>query len=87
MATTARPADTRATSGALDHTAAPPERQPIKPQMALLYAILIFYGIFSLAPFVLAFISSFKTYGDIVNNPAALVPHPITGENYQQILG
>ncbi|HST89681.1 MAG TPA: carbohydrate ABC transporter permease [Ktedonobacterales bacterium] len=87
MATTARTADTRAAPGARDRTAAPSERPPLKPQTAILYAVLIFYGIFSLAPFILAFISSFKTYGDIVNNPASLVPQPITGANYQQILG
>lgn len=49
----------------------------------LLYVILIFYSLFSLAPFVFALISSFKTYADVLT--PSLIPHPITLSNYQQI--
>ncbi len=51
----------------------------------LLYAILIFYSIFSLGPFVFALISSFKTYADVLS--PSLIPHPFTFDNYGEILG
>jgi ABC-type glycerol-3-phosphate transport system permease component len=49
----------------------------------LLYAILIFYSVFSLGPFVFALISSFKTYADVLT--PSLIPHPVTLSNYQEI--
>jgi ABC-type glycerol-3-phosphate transport system permease component len=49
----------------------------------LLYAILIFYSVFSLGPFVFALISSFKTYADVLT--PSLIPHPFTLSNYQEI--
>ncbi len=49
----------------------------------LLYAILIFYSLFSLGPFVFAIISSFKTYADVLT--PSVIPHPVTFSNYQQI--
>jgi ABC-type glycerol-3-phosphate transport system permease component len=49
----------------------------------LLYAILIFYSLFSLGPFLFALISSFKTYADVLT--PSLIPHPFTLMNYQQI--
>ncbi len=49
----------------------------------LLYAILIFYSLFSLGPFLFALISSFKTYADVLT--PSLIPNPFTLDNYQQI--
>jgi ABC-type glycerol-3-phosphate transport system permease component len=49
----------------------------------LLYAILIFYSVFSLGPFLFALISSFKTYADVLT--PSLIPHPFTLSNYQEI--
>lgn len=51
----------------------------------VLYAVLIGYGLFSLGPFIFAFISSFKTYADVLASPPTLIPHPATLQNYQQI--
>ena len=52
---------------------------------AILYLILIFYSLFSLGPFLFSFISSFKTYADILT--PSLIPHPFTLGNYQDIFG
>ena len=60
------------------------QRARISFQRAVLYAALIFYGVFSLAPFLFAFLSSFKTYDDVLTNPPTLVPaHGYTLANYQ----
>lgn len=49
----------------------------------VLYAVLVFYALFSLGPFLFAFLSSFKTYADVLT--PSLVPHPFTFGNYQEI--
>lgn len=51
----------------------------------ILYLILILYSLFSLGPFLLSFISSFKTYADVLN--PSLIPHPFTLGSYQEIFG
>jgi len=62
-------------------------KQPIRLSSGtmVLYVVLIGYGIFSLAPFLFAIISSFKTYAEILATPPSLIPHPATLQNYQQI--
>ena len=81
MATTAD--TTAAQSQALS---APLPRRPdrrIDSKTAILYAVLIVYGVFSLAPFVFALVSSFKTEAQVLSTPPTLIPHPATLSNYQ----
>jgi multiple sugar transport system permease protein len=81
MATTAD--TTAAQSQALS---APLPRRPerrIDAKTAILYAILVVYGVFSLAPFVFALVSSFKTEAQVLSTPPTLIPHPATLSNYQ----
>ncbi|HEU5369862.1 MAG TPA: carbohydrate ABC transporter permease [Ktedonobacterales bacterium] len=51
----------------------------------ILYAVLIFYSVVSLGPFIFALIASFKTYADVLT--PSLIPHPFTLSNYQEIFG
>lgn len=81
MATTAD--TTAAQSQALS---APLSRRPerrIDAKTAILYAVLVVYGVFSLAPFVFALLSSFKTEAQVLSTPPTLIPHPATLSNYQ----
>lgn len=57
----------------------------ISARAALLYTILVIYGVFSLAPFIFAFLSSFKTEGQVLAFPPTLLPHPATADNYKFI--
>jgi multiple sugar transport system permease protein len=59
-----------------------PERR-IDAKSAILYAVLVIYGVFSLAPFVFALVSSFKTEAQVLSTPPTLIPHPATLSNYQ----
>lgn len=58
--------------------------RPLSIGRAILYGVLIIYGLISLGPFLFAFISSFKTYADVLT--PSLIPHPFTLDNYQTIL-
>lgn len=58
-------------------------KAPLNTWHVLLYAILIFYSLFSLGPFLYALIASFKTYADVLT--PSLIPHPVTLGNYQEI--
>jgi ABC-type glycerol-3-phosphate transport system permease component len=63
-----------------------PPRRPIRQisaREAILYAVLVFYGVFSLAPFVFSIISSFKTDTQTLEVPPSILPHPATFQNYQ----
>src|SRR5579883_3148222 len=60
-------------------------RNRIDIQRALLYTVLVVYGIFSLAPFVFALISSFKTEAQVLATPPTLLPNPATLHSYQFI--
>lgn len=74
---------TQSITGAVKEPAA---RGQVSLLRVLLYAILIFYGIFSLAPFVFSFISSFKTYADILTWPPSIIPpHGFTLTSYNTI--
>jgi multiple sugar transport system permease protein len=59
-----------------------PERR-IDAKSAILYAVLVIYGVFSLAPFVFALVSSFKTEAQVLSTPPTLIPHPATLSNYR----
>jgi ABC-type glycerol-3-phosphate transport system permease component len=60
-------------------------RRGISAREALLYTILVIYGVFSLAPFLFAFFSSFKTEGQVLAFPPTLLPHPATADSYKFI--
>lgn len=66
-------------------TAGPRSRQRLSAGQMLLYAVLIGYGIFSLAPFVFALLSSFKVEGEVLANPPTLFPSVWTLKHYQDI--
>lgn len=84
MATTAQTTTAESKSRMeLSGTAEP--RRGISAREALLYMILVIYGVFSLAPFLFAFFSSFKTEGQVLAFPPTLLPHPATGDNYKFI--
>jgi len=53
----------------------------------LLYATLIALVVVFIAPLVWAISGSFKGRGDIFETPPRLIPDPITGENYANLLG
>jgi multiple sugar transport system permease protein len=83
---TASEASARRVPAVATEAARRPEEQRIDVRRVLLYAILIFYGVFSLAPFLFALISSFKTYQDILTFPPSIIPpHGFTLANYQGI--
>ncbi len=63
----------------------PTEGIRLSPTMVALYAILVIYGIFSLLPFIFAFVSSFKPESQVLATPPTLVPDPATLQHYQDI--
>lgn len=81
--TTGRPAAKSVTGPASGVQKKPSEG--IEPQQLLLYAILVIYGTFSLAPFLFAFTSSFKTDAQVLAFPPSFLPTPATGSNYRTI--
>jgi ABC-type glycerol-3-phosphate transport system permease component len=66
-------------------TAGPRSRPRLSAGQTLLYAVLIGYGIFSLAPFVYAVLSSFKNESEVLATPPTLIPHVWTLQHYQDI--
>jgi len=91
----ARPARSAVTTGATNRAvpSAGPlearernrERNRIEVKRALLYTTLVMYGMFSLAPFLFAFTSSFKTENQVLATPPTLIPQPVTLHSYQFI--
>ncbi len=61
--------------------------QRVSPAQVALYTVLIVYGVFSLAPFVFALISSFKTDAQVLAFPPSLWPNPATTASYKAIFG
>jgi multiple sugar transport system permease protein len=49
------------------------------------YAILIFFSLVFIYPFVIQIATSFKTDGDTGENPLSPVPHPVTAANFERI--
>lgn len=62
-----------------------PARRAVK--RVLTYAVLIFFALLYLMPFVLQIITSFKTDPDAAQNPLGLVPDPVTFESWKRIFG
>lgn len=52
---------------------------------AVVYALLVFFAILYLYPFIIQFVTSFKTNPDAVANPLSLVPDPVTGAAYSRV--
>jgi len=86
MATTVQSAS-EAVAQARSEPASPRQRQRLSAGQMLLYAVLIGYGIFSLAPFVFAVLSSFKTENEVLATPPTLIPSVWTLQHYQDIFG
>ena len=86
MATTAESRTTEGKLRAASSGTAEPKRG-INAREALLYTILVIYGVFSLAPFIFAFFSSFKTEASVLAFPPSLLPHPATRHSYDFIFG
>ncbi len=82
MAATISQPSARVVPGAITSNKAPARGYV---RQTILYAVLIFYSLFSLGPFLFAFLSSFKTYQDVLT--PSLIPHPFTLGNYQEIFG
>jgi ABC-type glycerol-3-phosphate transport system permease component len=84
MATTVQSAS-EAVAQARSETASPRPRPRLSTGQTLLYAVLIGYAIFSLAPFIFAVLSSFKTEGEVLATPPTLIPRVWTLQHYQDI--
>jgi multiple sugar transport system permease protein len=84
MATTSQ-RTSAADAQARGETAGPRSRRRLSAGQTLLYAVLIGYGIFSLAPFVFALLSSFKNESEVIATPPTLIPHVWTFQHYQDI--
>jgi ABC-type glycerol-3-phosphate transport system permease component len=74
-----------AVAPARSETVGPRSRQRLSAGQALLYAVLIGYGIFSLAPFVYGLLSSFKNEAEVLATPPTLFPNVWTLQHYQDI--
>lgn len=59
----------------------------IAVRRALGYAVLIFFALVFIAPFLITLITSFKTDTDASLNPLGPVPHPVTLSAWDQIFG
>jgi multiple sugar transport system permease protein len=54
---------------------------------ALGYAVLIFFALVFISPFIITLVTSFKTDSDATLNPLSPVPHPVTLSAWEQIFG
>jgi ABC-type glycerol-3-phosphate transport system permease component len=52
----------------------------------LVYILLLVFTFTSLAPFIFSFLSSFKTFSDVLSYPPTIIPSPWVISNYQTIL-
>lgn len=52
---------------------------------AVMYALLLVFTFFALAPFVYAVLSSFKTPDKVLEYPPSFIPHPWTFSNFAQL--
>jgi ABC-type glycerol-3-phosphate transport system permease component len=90
MATTGKAASEAVTqAGAQAGAQAPTRSEAARPRLnvgqIVLYAILIFYGVFSLTPFVFAVLSSFKSNAEVLATPPTLFPRVWTLQHYHDI--
>jgi multiple sugar transport system permease protein len=49
------------------------------------YAVLIFFGLVFIYPFVIQLTNSFKTDADAASNPLSPIPHPFTTSGFQRL--
>jgi ABC-type glycerol-3-phosphate transport system permease component len=61
-------------------------RRPMRSSDVIIYVFLIIFTITSIGPLVFSFISSFKTFHDVLAFPPSLIPNPWVWSNYQTIL-
>lgn len=61
-------------------------RRRLTPLEIVVYILLLVFTFTSLAPFIFSFLSSFKTFGDVLSYPPTIIPNPWTIGNYQTIL-
>lgn len=61
-------------------------RRRLTPLEILVYILLLVFTFTSLAPFIFSFLSSFKTFSDVLSYPPTVIPNPWTISNYQTIL-
>jgi ABC-type glycerol-3-phosphate transport system permease component len=61
-------------------------RKPFHWSKLILYIFLVIFTISSLGPLVFSFLSSFKTFHDVLAFPPTLLPNPWTWSNYQVIV-
>ena len=54
---------------------------------ALGYAVLVFFALVFISPFVITLVTSFKTDTDATLNPLSPIPHPVTLSAWDQIFG
>jgi multiple sugar transport system permease protein len=54
---------------------------------ALGYAVLIFFAVLYIYPFIISVATSFKTDADATSNPMSPIPHPAVLDAWRQILG
>lgn len=88
MATRVRstaPTDAQAGAASVARTLPSPDHIRTDVNRALLYTVLVVYGAMSLAPFLFALVSSFKTEGQALATPPTLIPNPTTLHSYQFI--
>lgn len=85
MATTARSTSAEALTRTATSAGKRGPREQVNAMKLVLYAVLIIYGIFSLAPFLFALISSFKTDNQVLTYPPTFWPNPATAANYKTI--
>jgi multiple sugar transport system permease protein len=63
------------------HSYSPPWRRGIG------YALLIFFAVVFIGPFLIQLATSFKTDADAANNSLSLIPHPATLSAWERIFG
>lgn len=61
-------------------------RRRLAPLDIVVYILLLIFTFTSVAPFIFSFLSSFKTFGDVLAYPPTILPPTWTLGNYQAIL-
>lgn len=86
MATTGKTASEAGTqAGAQTQAHGGTARPRLNAGHLLLYVILVGYGVFSLAPFVFAILSSFKSDAEVLATPPTLFPNVFVTQHYHDI--
>jgi ABC-type glycerol-3-phosphate transport system permease component len=88
MATTVQTASSASAAvagSAAESAAAPRARARLNAGRVILYVVLVGYGLFSLAPFLFAILSSFKNESEVLATPPTFFPNVWTTQHYQDI--